>query len=613
MTEQTKKAFDYFMLNFINREYSKNKASNYKKFFTEYQSEQEAHGLVSEEFLKGLLENRYVIKDFSTRERQFYKLDHSKRLEFFDNDNWEIGEEFYFFVELHPNRTVAIEKKQSTPKKVIDSSKEAILKRAEAVIKATKQWNKDSVIKVFDSISAPFNEGFGLKEDIILKVFELAGIEAKYEVGMGILVPARKDTQISVVSHIDLMPTFNKGFAAGKSYKIGTILDKKGNSVETLTGALDNTLTNAVAIMNALTNTNPNVEFIFTEGEETNFCGIKSYTRNRHDKQIFYINMDVTHEAWNNHISVEFDKPNWYICRQIKDTFNAGFTDDRECDDLDIIMEHTKKGFSYCVPTKKNIHSWANFTKTENLEPYLNGLKWLLNEADLNYTGHDIKHGSIDSALKFNSFEKFEKNQLKRKAKKKSKPSKIDKLKANQYRRMQEAMEMDELTQINGRDGSTYFDTAEGAIEEDFFLTPPDMEPSPFDSETVDYYEANHITTRDIINLENVSTACISALEGQRDSLVNAIYDNLDERQKTEWSKDKVNKSLTNIISELTKDFINEHVFAQDTWTIDQFTEHTGAKDLSNQILLILDEALLLQTITPGVEFKFAATTDLLE
>lgn len=274
-----------------------------------------------------------------------------------------------------------------------------IEEKAELLVDISKRDIKNplDILTLFENLCLPFNEGKGFKEAVILKAFQMAEIQADYHKGIGIIVPAKEEREIVVSSHIDLIPLFNKGFQKGREpYSLN------GKIVQ---GALDNTMTNAVALILALKEVSPNVEYVFTEGEEIGLLGMAKYIKQNFDEKVFYINLDVTNEAWGKEASVEYDRPSFEVCQQLKSK-NWGFTTNRECDDFDIVARTKGNGFSYCLPTEGYIHSFKNQAKLKTLVPYYNGLKWLLTELDLSRVEPNIR-GSISSAMKFDSFEEY--------------------------------------------------------------------------------------------------------------------------------------------------------------------------------------------------------------
>lgn len=267
------------------------------------------------------------------------------------------------------------------------------------------------IIDIFHDIAKPFEKGNGLKEEFILRL--LNEHDAKYIENIGIIVPSKKTKKITVTSHIDLIKKFNKSFRDSPSILI------KDNI---LSGALDNTLTNAILIL-AIQELRSNgfaedVEFVFTEGEETGFLGMKEYI-SRYGKNTFFINLDVTNDNWECFGSIEYDHPNFHICKQIEKTFSKeiGFTTERVNDDLCAVISSGGRGFSYCIPSKNEIHSFNNYTLIDKIEKYYNGLLFLIKDMDFSSYEHNIKNIQIYKALRYESEKQFLKKMKKRKEK----------------------------------------------------------------------------------------------------------------------------------------------------------------------------------------------------
>ena len=277
-----------------------------------------------------------------------------------------------------------------------------------------------SIIELFDSMCLSFDEGKGEKEAFFHELFSQYG--GAYEQDIGYVIPSVEETKRVVVSHMDLISLYNRGFKKGKKYKVGLNIENK----EVIMGALDNTFTNAVTAKVLMTLLDQgrakDTTFVFTEREEIDFGGMRGYLR-KYGNKPFFINLDVTSDNRKFHTSIEFDEANWSICKQIfkqKEEFTSGFTTDRVDDDMDAILRAGGQGFSYCIPTWKTIHSYSNFTLIENILPYYKGLLFLVDELDLSEgIEHDIKNLSIKKAIKKNDKEKFLKAEKKAEKKRK--------------------------------------------------------------------------------------------------------------------------------------------------------------------------------------------------
>ena len=293
---------------------------------------------------------------------------------------------------------------------------EDIEERAKKVLEASKLNNKEGVIDIFEMISVPFN-GENYKRSVFEKIFELAQIEGEYVDRLGYIVHSKERTKKTVVSHMDLIPLFNRDFKTNKVYDI------EGNK---LIGALDNTFTNAVVINYILNCDQKNIQdttFLFTKDEETKQYAIRDYIK-MYGNETFVCNLDVTNEgtkktkdgkSWKYNMSVEYDEPSYHICKQIAENMeNPFFTTERECDDLDEVMEADGFGLSYCLPTKGKIHSYDNYTLMEIIEPYMNGLKYIIENLCIKEKDCNIEHLDIKKAIKFKTFEKMKKKDIRK-------------------------------------------------------------------------------------------------------------------------------------------------------------------------------------------------------
>lgn len=245
---------------------------------------------------------------------------------------------------------------------------------------------KEDILELFQEIALPFKdkEG-GPKLDKIQEFLANRGLESRYIEGEGLIVNELEKPRSILVSHMDLIKRFQKGFAEGNVFEI--ITRKKGTT-QFVQGALDNTITNAIGILvllELIENGVTDIELFLSEGEEVGFIGMDNYLQNKLEKskETFFVNLDVTNEGWKKDFSIEYDKPNFAIYKQVRtilNDFNSFYTGDREGDDTDAILRRGCHGFSYCLPTDDNIHSYRNTAYLDSLEPYAEGLYKLLSE-----------------------------------------------------------------------------------------------------------------------------------------------------------------------------------------------------------------------------------------
>ncbi len=243
----------------------------------------------------------------------------------------------------------------------------------------------DRILEMFDKLCLPFGEGIeneNTKDNLILKMLP----EAKYIEGVGIYLPSKKETKKVIVSHMDLVRPFQVGFTQNRKFKVEN---------EELIGALDNTLTNAILMIAIQESKTDDVAFLFTEGEETGLTGMRMFMRTIFPtlNNPFFINLDVTNEFFEHYpISVEFDKPNFDMCKQIfKGAGPTGFTHIRFTDDTSAILSGGGNGMSFCIPTNFYCHTYESRTKVAYLEPYLKGVQFMINVLDASKYVQDMQ------------------------------------------------------------------------------------------------------------------------------------------------------------------------------------------------------------------------------
>jgi len=278
------------------------------------------------------------------------------------------------------------------------------------------------IINTFDLLCLPHKEYCGkndsLKLEKLKELLDNEGVEYEYNEKQGLIVNKQEKPKKVIVSHMDLIQLFNSGFKEDQKFKV---------SDKCITGALDNTITNAVMLLTIKKLKEDNMlegtEFLFSEAEEIGFYGVRDYLHKNANrlKDSFFINLDVTNEGYGYSASVEYDCCNFENLKKIqKLNQNFFYTMDREGDDMCEIKRQGYHGFSYCLPTKKGIHSYRNKARLDSLEPYLNGLLLLIKE-DLISADQDIYFDNFKKALKSD-------NKPKRKKKKESSYSTWDSL-----------------------------------------------------------------------------------------------------------------------------------------------------------------------------------------
>jgi len=237
----------------------------------------------------------------------------------------------------------------------------------------------EEIISFFKEISKPFKdrEG-GPKLEIIQRFLEGQNISSEYIPNIGLIINKQDNPDIVVVSHMDLINKFQKGFENGTICNIDE---------EFITGALDNTITNAISLLVfkelLLEDNSLNIELFLSEGEEVGLIGMTNYLNEyiEKSKNTFFINLDVTNDGYGTDMSVEYDKPDFNTVKKVQEVLNDlnyHIQGERFCDDMDSINEKKCAGFSFCLPTIKNIHSYKNKAKLESIDNYFYGLKRLI-------------------------------------------------------------------------------------------------------------------------------------------------------------------------------------------------------------------------------------------
>jgi hypothetical protein len=273
---------------------------------------------------------------------------------------------------------------------------------------------EQKIIELFSEIAKPFKdkEG-GPKQEIIQAWLNERGLRNEYIPGVGKVINQVDNPRVILVSHMDLIKKFQKGFEENKVYEI--IQSKKGKDL--IQGALDNTITNAVALLaleHIVGEGIADIEVVLTEGEEVGMVGMTNYIKMFPDKSsnTFFVNLDVTNEGWGKHFSVEYDKPNYHMLKQVQGILSehkSFFTGSRVCDDIDAVNSADCCGFSYCLPTKDIIHSYKNKARVDSLSGYLEGLiKILINLDHVEEMNTTFHSWHVKKALEIDSFEVFQ-------------------------------------------------------------------------------------------------------------------------------------------------------------------------------------------------------------
>jgi len=252
-----------------------------------------------------------------------------------------------------------------------------------------------NILKIFKNIAKPFMQ----KNHHMLPVFDDKAKAIKNELKDFDFNVAHNETSYLLyskepfeqiiqndffvyISHIDLIKKFNRDFLKGREpFEID---DKY------ITGALDNTLINAIVIdilKTEFVSIPNNALFLFTYGEEDVDevdGGMEMFMKLLQSKGVIqngsFYNMDITNYNWKQSISVEYDEPRT-VAKQsfklLKEQFDVAVQYERWPDDICEVLDYNGAGISICLPTKKEIHSWRNTTKLEKIISYRNFISYI--------------------------------------------------------------------------------------------------------------------------------------------------------------------------------------------------------------------------------------------
>lgn len=200
----------------------------------------------------------------------------------------------------------------------------------------------------------------------------------------GVVIPARTKAKKLIISHIDLVSNFERGFAAGKTFSLVPF------DAETLTiqGGLDNGITNSFlcAVIDELGELPEDVEILFSLGEESGLTGVAEFMSSKPESYfdgLFVVNLDVTNANFGSAASIEFDFEDPVISERLNSQLeDIGITRDRFCDDTDEVLNWTKAAFSYCIPTDEYCHTYQSYALVEKFPAYFEGLRKIITEVD---------------------------------------------------------------------------------------------------------------------------------------------------------------------------------------------------------------------------------------
>ena len=213
-----------------------------------------------------------------------------------------------------------------------------------------------AILRLYNRVALPYRTGvIRAKADAIVRIAEACGRAARYDPDVGVVVEATSSPRAAVVCHMDLCEEFYAGFWTGRTLRL------EGDRLE---GALDNTLPNAVLLHLLESGRMPDdVTLVFTNDEERGSAAAYRFARASGLKA--FLNLDVTARFKKLDASVEYDAPCAEVLSEVwglLGTDRVGYTPHRDPDDMDALLRAGGNGFSFCLPTKKEIHSYRNRT-----------------------------------------------------------------------------------------------------------------------------------------------------------------------------------------------------------------------------------------------------------
>ena len=267
----------------------------------------------------------------------------------------------------------------------------------------------NKILDLFQQSSLPFvDKNGGPKLDFIQQWLNHRNIKNEYVPGTGLIVNKIDKPRIILVSHIDLIKRFQKGFAINNTFEV---IKEEG----IVRGALDNTITNAAALLaidKLFSAGITDIEVLFSEGEEVGSIGIERYLKNfpKKSSMSFFLNLDVTNDGWGKSTSIEYDKPEFRTIKsfqKILSKFSCNFQGDRDGDDIDAVNSANCHGLSFCLPTKGNIHSYKNYATLDSVSEYFDSLFSILKSFKKSKKYVSFSSYQFKAALKTKSYKKF--------------------------------------------------------------------------------------------------------------------------------------------------------------------------------------------------------------
>ncbi len=276
------------------------------------------------------------------------------------------------------------------------------------------------VLELFAALAKPCQNSTNSPKAAALQLAcERAGLAVRLDERFGALIGEPRGAAVVLVSHIDLIDDFEEAFAQGKR-----AFKQRGKKI---IGALDNTLTNAAALLalGRLARREPalagRVALLFSLGEEggadalgrhyESSFGVRNFIREFAPRG-FFINLDVTGVETKMAASVEL--PRGFAAADLAGVFagagasvgasvgggfgadfedaggadaasggallgalhaafgeKAAFGDYGYDDDLVAVLQMGGAGFSLCLPTKNDMHCRKNRTTKRQIKGYV--------------------------------------------------------------------------------------------------------------------------------------------------------------------------------------------------------------------------------------------------
>lgn len=255
----------------------------------------------------------------------------------------------------------------------------------------------NEILEIFHTIAKPHVDSstqpiiLSEKEIGVLNVIkknlgseEFSKLKIKWNPFVGLLIESKdglnNDNQKLIMSHTDLVPTFQKSHMEVKEGKRKSALTIGSDGL--IRGSLDNTLPNAIVLNNFVKNKfESNVSILFDRGEETGMWGATNFHKSKKTdmwydvelnikslklglnqtdaplfkKDLITINTDVTMPSVANPYTFEVRDFSQNTETKMKDVFPDAYISKYQFDDSTSAVQNDMKAFSYCVSVGTNV------------------------------------------------------------------------------------------------------------------------------------------------------------------------------------------------------------------------------------------------------------------